>query len=710
MQVSVLSDPAFSYFSSPLWGHANRNPASTAGTTTPSRLAQLRSWTPTPTAATKQVTKSTSTPHLAAVAANSPPLFGSESSALNTIPDPRSPTPSSGVSRKGSTDSSAHPDLSAEVSALSTKLINAINIQTALDDTLQHTRHELDQARERVAQLENAAQEHADSVQEGFLVERSVFEKMEEQLSSELAEEKKRRVEAEKDKRKVDAEVEALTTALFEQANGVRLVQLLSTGPTDGLQMVAAARKDAELADKRSDQLRQQLGDSEVLLASQQAQLQDLKSVVHQLSSDRDDTNTHPSTPSTPAVVAADRANRVLEAANLTPTTPASEDTTPNPPLHFAHLIHPVLRADLNAFKDFQEMLKSARSSAPSSRAASGNYSSLSVLGLTSLANASTTSLPSAVKSPSLGSGSNTSPRESFAAPNLKDEKFFKRALAEDIEPTLRLDLAPGIAWLARRSVLSSIISGSLVVEPHPPVPKFRGPVFVCALCGENRKGETYSRKHRFRVSESDDSPRYPLCEYCLGRVRTTCDFISFLRMVAAGHWRGESDQERKSAWEESVRLRERMFWTRIGGGVVPAFVPLRDSPRSPTLPMSGAKERRTSDDSELAATSGALTSVTDATHLQAEPRMEDPFRSPDMDETKHVSIGRTVLTDPQEDEHEAVDEAAEAQLQREARLATQAAQGPSSPPGEPCELHHRPWRPDKEQRLSIAIPGGYDD
>jgi Rab guanine nucleotide exchange factor SEC2 len=73
---------------------------------------------------------------------------------MNTIPDPRAPTPLSTSSRNNSTDSNMHPDLSQEVATLSTKLINAINHQTNLDDSLQQTRHELDAAREKVAALE----------------------------------------------------------------------------------------------------------------------------------------------------------------------------------------------------------------------------------------------------------------------------------------------------------------------------------------------------------------------------------------------------------------------------------------------------------------------------------------------------------------------------------------------------------------------------
>lgn len=41
--------------------------------------------------------------------------------------------------------------------------------------------------------------------------------------------------------------------------------------------------------------------------------------------------------------------------------------------------------------------------------------------------------------------------------------------------------------------------------------------------------------------------------------------------MVKDGHWRADNADSERGAWEESVRLRDQMFWSRIGGGVVPA-------------------------------------------------------------------------------------------------------------------------------------------
>ncbi|KAK7188626.1 Rab guanine nucleotide exchange factor sec2 [Paraphaeosphaeria sporulosa] len=655
--------------------------------------------------ANKTVTKSISSPQLKKFA--HPMLERSDSEALNTIPDPRAATPQPTFTRNNSTDSTMHPDLSQEVATLSTKLIDAINHQTKLDDSLQQTRHELETARTRLAQLELQVKVHEQKVAQGLLVEKEVYDKMEKQLSSDLNEERRRRIDAEKAKKKTDNEVETLTTALFEEANG----------------MVAAARKETEASEKRNDQLKQQLNDAETLQANMQEQLQDLKGVLEKMSAHGDDeSNTLPTTtaPSTPGITPADKMSKMFETNGQAPNTPGSDEISPNHPLHFTHLVHPILRSDLTSIKEFEEMLKVSSRSAPNSRVSSGNYGSLNVLGLGNFTNSSTSSLPIAKSPNSVGTNS---PRESLSgAANLKDERFYKRSLSEDIEPTLRLDIAPGLSWMARRTVLNSITSGSLVVEPAPPPPKFRGAIFPCSLCGEVRKGDEYARKFRFKSSETDDT-RHPLCDWCLGRVRSTCDYISFLRMVAAGHWRAESEDEKKAAWEESVRLRERMFWSRIGGGVIPAFVASRDSPRSPTF-ANGTSNRdatRTSEESQLS--NKPLDSAVDMTEPTDVMRKseDDPFlQSTGEEKVKRVSIGKTIIsTEPApiesltEDEEKKIEDEAEAQLHEEVLKSMDAKAAESEPQQQqrPFSMppSSEPSSKKKDERLSLTIPGSFD-
>ncbi|KKY22100.1 putative gdp gtp exchange factor sec2p [Diplodia seriata] len=391
----------------------------------------------------KALTKSTSTSALPRNVSPGPArsMLGGrpESGILNTIPDPRTPSPNN---RPGSSserpETPRHPDLNDEVATLSTKLINAINHQTNLDDNLQQARGELDMARRRIEQLEADAREHERTMRR--MVMKEEYDHLETTLRKQLLEEKKARYAADQEKKRIENELEALTTALFQEANT----------------MVAAARKDTEASERRVDQYKNQLKDAELLLASHQEQLRDLKDVMAAMQAENDDkettatTNTHNSTaPSTPAAVPADRSSRASDRASLTPNTPHDEDVEPAHPLHFTHLISPVLRIDVEAYNDFQDLLKTAKThcSAPNSRAASGNYGGLNVMGLGSIANLSTASLslqPTNSSEASLPKSVNSVNKETgVILPALKEIKFYKRALTEDIEPTLRLDIAP---------------------------------------------------------------------------------------------------------------------------------------------------------------------------------------------------------------------------------------------------------------------------
>lgn len=472
-----------------------------------------------------------------------------------------------------------HPDLSEEVASLSTKLINAINHQTFLDDTLSATRHELEAARERIRELEATNASQRETLSGEVWVQKSSVEAEKKALRARAAEEKMKRMDTEIEKKKIEQELENLTAALFEEAN----------------KMVVKAKEDAKAdhdnLQRKNDQIKAQLADSESLLKSQQEQLTELKHVMEGMASERDDQTTG-TAPSSPGFIKFDPKDVERISQEGAPSPSVHDGLAPTHPTNFHHLIQPVLRHDLAAYDDFVSLARlSKHHKGP--RVSSGSTGGLSGLSLVGLSGYSTGASNSSIALPNNGTSSatNSAPQSPTAPghngspgsgggsgapmPSLRDTRFYRRALAEDIEPTLRLDAAPSLSWLARRSVLSAVCDGTLVVEPVPttgPYVALTKPQFYpCSLCGESRKDPAHLRNHRFRASETDSAQRYPLCRYCLGRVRSTCDYLGFLRIVKDGHWRAEDENQEKSAWEESVRLREQMFWSRIGGGVVPA-------------------------------------------------------------------------------------------------------------------------------------------
>lgn len=139
-----------------------------------------------------------------------------------SIPDiVRESSPVHDASGKASPPST--PDLGHEVAALSDKLIRAINHQTALEEGLEETKHELTVSKSRIRQLEGIAKEHADMMAKGLLVEKKEVEMETRQLMNKLLEESHQRGKAEKEKKNIEQDLENLTSSLFEEANRVTI-------------------------------------------------------------------------------------------------------------------------------------------------------------------------------------------------------------------------------------------------------------------------------------------------------------------------------------------------------------------------------------------------------------------------------------------------------------------------------------------------------
>ncbi|KAK5109553.1 hypothetical protein LTR62_006904 [Meristemomyces frigidus] len=658
---------------------------------------------------------------MAAVQSPSLAPIGDAMASAQDIMDTRTPSPVNANGNAAPATTEYKPDLGAELSMLSTKLVNAINYQTNLDDSLQQTRHELEQARQELAQIRAQKKLTDDQIADGVLVKKSIMDNTMNKLRADLGTEKAARESAEKAKKQTESELENLTTALFEEANT----------------MVAAARKDTEAAEKRNGQIRAQLEDTELLLASQTEQLRDLKDNMERLEQQSEHGGRDASVPATPI----DSRTSAWDALQLPPGGHA-HDIIPNHPLHFTQLLAPVMRTDTACYADFHELLLLAQRAAPlHSRQASGSQQNLGSAS-SSTPNLNTTAMNTSTPVPTLpgsffsGSANNSPSSSTFAGsqtalPSLKDSKFYKRSLTEDIEPTLRLDTAPGLSFLSRRSVLSSLLSGSLAVEPFNAHTKVYGlgAVFACSLCGESRKVDPFIRRFRFRTSESDDAQRYPLCDWCLGRVRATGDFVGFLRLVREGFVRVEKEEDEASAWEESVRLRERMFWARIGGGVVPAQFAHRGqitdglesvcgikSPRHSldSIPESSARGSKEVHGAESSKERGAADEmqVVDESAVSSAPSQQEPA-TPALPFDAAVALPTPILveeeqpTTPFEDaptdlSSQDQNAAADEQLQQE--IAANPGPEPSTAP--PIPLVQEPEQPaNNQQTTSSSTP-----
>jgi Rab guanine nucleotide exchange factor SEC2 len=136
---------------------------------------------------------------------------------FNTLRDPRIAS----TSDLSQTSSSHHPDLSNEVATLSSKLVQAINNQTSLDDTLSATRQELENAQERVRTLELENDHFRHEQATGVWVKKADAQQDISRYRAEAEEEKLQRSQVEKEKKNIEQELENLTAELFNEANKV---------------------------------------------------------------------------------------------------------------------------------------------------------------------------------------------------------------------------------------------------------------------------------------------------------------------------------------------------------------------------------------------------------------------------------------------------------------------------------------------------------
>lgn len=179
------------------------------------------------------------------------------------------------------------------------------------------------------------------------------------------------------------------------------------------------------------------------------------------------------------------------------------------------------------------------------------------------------------------------------------ESKLLRRLVNDEIQPVLRIDNAPGIGWLAKKSLLQQMIDGLVVLEPLSGVnetyqmgyrtasgttpqlnkadpngkeshlfnyPANSPPVAVhgpCALCGENRDDIIeHARMHVLKVqSKAEDGTlsvtnSYSLCFCCVNKVRQTCQVFAFLRTLKLGTWHLE---------RVTLKNIEKGDWSKVG-------------------------------------------------------------------------------------------------------------------------------------------------
>lgn len=394
--------------------------------------------------------------------------------------------------------------ISQQVTAMSTQLIESIRTQSELEA-------KLNQMTKKVSLLERESDKYM-TLKQDYEILQKQLNSTKEQLNTykaDLQKEKKLRNEAESMVKQLEGEVEDLTASLFAEANN----------------MVADARREKHTTEIFNRKLLESVKDKDNALETMKAQLKHLKRYVEKMESES--ASIYTSNNQRHSMMISDFDNLSLRKTKT--INSLQSEFTNSPTILYSPNVS-TIRYDLNLYREFLKFIAC---------------------------------LPTC-----------KSIRESS-----NDSKLLRRLNNDEISPILRIDNAPGISIWSRKSLLNSMIDGLVVIEPISGVnetyqigyysptitnrfvndnsshlfnyPNDSPPVATrdsCALCGESRDDNvTHARMHTLKVQSRDDNGNlviqnsYPLCLWCVLRVRQTCDIYAFLRSLKLGTWNLET-------------------------------------------------------------------------------------------------------------------------------------------------------------------------
>ncbi|SCV03107.1 LANO_0G02190g1_1 [Lachancea nothofagi CBS 11611] len=394
--------------------------------------------------------------------------------------------------------------VSVQVSSLSTQLIQSIDRQSHLEEQLLQARKVINGQKESLEALKSL-ENQVKRLQRDVEAEKAYNAK---NLSI-LQAEKQAKELAQAESDRLNKEVEDLTASLFDEANA----------------MVSDARKETYSYQVKNSKLNEQLQEKDSLLDTLEIQLKNLKAVLYSL----EDESITVAKSSRNSIAANE--NATLSSGSLDNTMNALNGTlsAPNTALFSPYLNS--LRYDLRLFHEFLTFV--------------------AVL-----------------------------PQCSSIKETSSHSKLLRRLINDEIQPMLRLDNASGVGWYVRRNLMTLMIEGMVVVEPvsginetyrvghstnqgnsSPQIskpdkardshlynyPLDSPPVAIqdpCAFCSESRNdilehGRLYVLKtlQKNEDGELETSAQFPLCHYCLLKIRQTCEIFAFLRLLRSGAW-----------------------------------------------------------------------------------------------------------------------------------------------------------------------------
>ncbi|GAA5843379.1 hypothetical protein JCM11251_002464 [Rhodosporidiobolus azoricus] len=360
-------------------------------------------------------------------------------------------------------------DLASQVAGLNQKLIRSYQTQGELEDDLHEKLDSESALRQKVAELENDKRKWTKEIEAGGWVEKSNVQSEMSALMARVVEEAESRKSAVQKHSALETEIENLTSNLFTEANKMvafeRLARARAEEKTRSVEE-AGVSMQALLEDV-------QVGLQETMgkLDKREAEIAELKKrlAAHGEHVEEDIPEGQETADGDVSGIMFSDGEHLTPLDTKTIKPPSSAVVTPS------HLSAPRLLTTALPYHEFLAFityLRQLRVSAlsrppdgagyphPMLQSRHMTYEQQHAHGLT----------PAQLLAPHLLLSTHLS------------QPFLKRCVEEDSDPALRLDIAPGLGLFSRRTVGTSIVDGTLLIEPlHGELPSDK-----CALCGCN--------------------------------------------------------------------------------------------------------------------------------------------------------------------------------------------------------------------------------
>lgn len=396
--------------------------------------------------------------------------------------------------------------VSGQISSLSTQLIESIDKQSQLEEKLNQARRVIQSQKSSIEKYEVLKQSLEDLNKKAEEKEKTI-----QGLLEDIEREKGLRITAQDSVEELNKEIEDLTASLFDEANN----------------MVATARRESHAVQIKNTKLIEQLHERDSILETLNLQLKNLKKVFQNL---ENETSTQ-SNLNRGSLIVNDTTNSSSISLNKSSTANSNRVHEQNlGPIYSPNITS--IRYDLSLYTEFLKFI--------------------AIL-----------------------------PHCESIKETASESKLLRRLVNDEIQPVLRLDNASGLGWIVRRTLMSLMMEGLVVVEPlsglnenyqfgyaSPPLvgnaantsgnnvikdshlfhfPSDSPPIAVhdkCSFCAESRDDIIeHARMYVLKTqSKADDGSlivtnTFPLCKYCVLKVRQTCEIFAFLRSLMLGAW-----------------------------------------------------------------------------------------------------------------------------------------------------------------------------